>query len=765
MKKFVFYFSFFVILITSLAQAQDPLYYSKKATWQATMLSSIEKLREYNSKSAIENNFTLSDWKAIGPFQKTGENVFYVAFEPEKEILFDKTYNDGKLKWENRPEWKDSKTNLFKESDNSAMYLYRTITSKIDTSITIYLGSDDGIKVWINEKLVLENDASRGCEPNQEIINIKLIKGENKFFMKINNGGGPWGFYFSLYDVSPLTLLWNLTERDFADPKIHEEIYWEKEDLIWDEKADIPRLGENYINAYKRSCEFINSNFEETPSGVKTFSDLKSIRDKYINSRKAEKIVLTPKPPATPRINGSKVFGVRPGHPFQFTIPATGDRPMEFSVANLPKGLQVDKKTGVITGILDTKKEYNVVLIAKNSLGIDKKKFKIVVGDQIALTPPLGWNSWNCFANAVDDGKVRSAADAMVNSGLINHGWTYINIDDCWEIKPGSKDPLLMGEPRDKNGMINTNKKFPNMKALGDYIHSKGLKMGIYSSPGELTCANFTASYKFEKQDAQSYADWGIDYLKYDWCSYWDIEKNPKLPEFKKPYFVMRDALNKVNRDIVYSLCQYGMGKVWEWGDEVGGNCWRTTGDIVDTWESMSGIGFSQDGHEKFAKPGNWNDPDMLVVGYVGWGPRLHPTRLRPNEQYTHISLWCLLSSPLLIGCDMTRFDDFTLSLLTNDEVLAINQDPLGKPAGRIKKDGDIEIWARDLEDGSKAVGIFNLGLKKLPATLKLSDLGLKGKHMVRDLWRQQDISTIENEFNTTVTAHGVVLVKLTSAK
>ena len=231
-------------------------------------------------------------------------------------------------------------------------------------------------------------------------------------------------------------------------------------------------------------------------------------------------------------------------------------------------------------------------------------------------------------------------------------------------------------------GVIQTNEKFPDMKALADYVHSKGLKLGIYSSPGPKTCAGFAASYQNEEQDASTYASWGIDYLKYDWCSYGGIAKDGSLAELQKPYRVMRDALDECGRDIVYSFCQYGMGDVWKWGAEVGGNCWRTTGDINDSWGSMSGIGFGQDGHEKYASPGHWNDPDMLVVGKVGWGPNLHPTGLTPNEQMTHISLWCLLSSPLLIGCDLSDMDQFTLDLLTNDEVLDVNQDPLWQTGG-----------------------------------------------------------------------------------
>jgi alpha-galactosidase len=474
-----------------------------------------------------------------------------------------------------------------------------------------------------------------------------------------------------------------------------------------------------------------------------------------------ERVVLTPKPPLIPRINGPGVFGVRPGHPFLYTIPATGERPMTFGVDDLPAGLTVDEKTGRITGVLPSRGEYTVRLNAQNAEGKTQRIFKIVCGDKIALTPPLGWNSWNCFAGAVDDAKVRSAADAMIRSGLAQHGWTYINIDDCWEIQPGSNDPKLQGQPRDSDGMINTNKKFPDMKALCGYIHGKGLKAGLYSSPGPYTCAGFTGSYKYEAQDARRYAQWGFDYLKYDWCSYGEIAKtDTDLPKLKKPYQVMQQALAKADRDIVYSLCQYGMGDVWKWSAEVGGNCCRTTGDIGDSWSSMAGIGFSQNGHEKYAGPGHWNDPDMLVVGMVGWG-NLHPTGLTPNEQYTHISLWCLLCSPLLIGCDMAQLDEFTLGLLTNDEVLEVNQDPLGKQAARVAQHGNLEVWAKDMQDGSKAVGLFNRSRIESPVTVKWSDLGIGGRQIVRDLWRQKDLGSFETEFTAKVPRHGVVLIRV----
>jgi len=475
-------------------------------------------------------------------------------------------------------------------------------------------------------------------------------------------------------------------------------------------------------------------------------------RIRVIAAPHEEPVVLTPVSGPEPRLRGARLTGVRPGHPFLYGIPATGQRPISFAAENLPAGLILDSASGRISGTLTGAGDYPVILRAKNARGSDERVLRIVCGDRIALTPPLGWNSWNCFANAVDDAKVRSAADAMVASGLAQHGWTYINIDDCWEAG------------RDAQGNILCNEKFPDMKALGDYIHSKGLRFGIYSSPGATTCAGFTASYQHEQQDVDTWAAWGVDYIKYDWCSYDSIAKDKSLPELQKPYQVLRAALDKAPRDIVFSLCQYGMGDVWQWGAEVGGNCWRTTGDITDTWRSMSSIGFGQNGHEKFAGPGHWNDPDMLVVGKVGWGD-LHPTRLKPSEQYTHISLWCLLCSPLLIGCDMAQLDPFTLNLLTNDEVLDVSQDPLGTQAARVAKNGETEVWSKKMEDGSLAVGLFDRGQTEATISVSWNELGLEGPQRVRDLWRQKDLGVLDASFSTQVARHGAVLVRLFPAK
>ncbi|GAA4314676.1 putative Ig domain-containing protein [Compostibacter hankyongensis] len=485
-----------------------------------------------------------------------------------------------------------------------------------------------------------------------------------------------------------------------------------------------------------------------------TFRDSRS--DKDVTAVEGIPYILTPPAPPTPRINGAKIAGVRPGHPFLFRIPATGAAPLRFSAAGLPAGLKLDPASGIITGSIDQAGAYTVKLTVSNKRGKATEDFRIVAGARIALTPAMGWNSWNCWGLSVSDAKVKASADAMVSKGLVSHGWTYINIDDGWE-----------RETRAANGEIVTNDKFPDMKKLADYVHDKGLKIGIYSSPGPRTCGGFLGSYQHELQDAKTYARWGIDYLKYDWCSYGNIApKNPDLEALQKPYRVMQSAFKQIDRDIYFSLCQYGMGDVWKWGDHVGGNSWRTTGDIRDTWKSMSDIGFRQYISSPYAKPGNWNDPDMLVVGKVGWGPNLHNTRLSPDEQYTHISLWCLLSSPLLIGCDMSQLDDFTLSLLTNDEVLAVDQDPLGNQAKKVAEKGNIQIWAKNLEDGSKAVGIFNLGPKMTDADLDLSRLHRSGKQTLRDLWRQQDLGTFSGIYHAQhIPSHGVLLLKVSAAR
>jgi alpha-galactosidase len=453
---------------------------------------------------------------------------------------------------------------------------------------------------------------------------------------------------------------------------------------------------------------------------------------------------------AEPRINGPRVVGTTPGRPFVFLVPATGEGPFAFSASGLPPGLVLDAKTGVVSGSVKKAGTHKVTVTVTGPKGTATRELRIVAGKgKLALTPPLGWNSWNVWGCAVDQDKVKAAADWLVRSGLAAHGFAYINIDDCWEAG------------RAPDGTILTNEKFPDMKGLADYVHGLGLKLGIYSGPGPKTCGGFTASWKHEAQDAKTYADWGIDYLKYDWCSYGDVATGEGREKAVRPYRVMRQGLDASGRDIVFSFCQYGMDKVWEWGEKTGGNLWRTTGDIGDNWWSLSGITFGQPELSKWAGPGHWNDPDMLVVGQVGWGPELHPTKLTPNEQILHITAWSLLAAPLLIGCDLAQLDEFTLALLTNDEVLDVNQDALGAAATRRAGTEDWEVWARPLADGTTAVGLFNKGYDRMEISATWKDLGLKGKLPVRDCWLRKDLGEFAGSFAASVPTHGAMLLRV----
>ena len=354
----------------------------------------------------------------------------------------------------------------------------------------------------------------------------------------------------------------------------------------------------------------------------------------------------------------------------------------------------------------------------------------------LAKTPPMGWNSWNKFAGRVDDPSVRGMADAMVSSGMKDAGYIYINIDDTWE-----------GE-RDAQGNITSNKKFPDMKALSDYVHAKGLKLGIYSSPGPNTCAGYEGTYGHEEQDARTWAAWGIDYLKYDWCGARNLYTDEEMqPVYQK----MGDALRAAGRPIVFSLCQYGFADVWKWGADVGGNLWRTTGDIRDAWDSMTRIGFAQDEHGPFARPGHWNDPDMLEIGNGG---------MNDDEYRTHMSLWSILAAPLLAGNDLRSMPKSIGDILMNREVIAIDQDPAGKEGRRAIQSGEQEIWVRELAGGARAVAAFNRSATPASITLKWTDLGVAKPKKVRDLWAHRD-ETVQASQPVTVPAHGVALFRV----
>ncbi len=477
-------------------------------------------------------------------------------------------------------------------------------------------------------------------------------------------------------------------------------------------------------------------------------------------------VIRTPVAAPAPRINSAGIFGVRPDHPFFYHIPATGDRPMEFSADNLPEGLTLDLKSGTITGKLSETGDYLVTLHAKNGLGESHKKLKIVVGETIALTPAMGWNSWNHYASRITQDIVLENAKAMVDSGLINHGWSYINIDDGWQGTHGGPFHGLLG-----------NEKFPDMEGMCAQIHALGLKFGLYSTPWTISYADFAGSssenpegvftkpaphtkrprrnflpyaigpYHFATNDAAQWAAWGVDYLKYDW--------NPiEFPETME----MSEALRHSGRDVIFSLSNNmnitnapAISKI--------ANSWRTTGDIMANWNRMSELGFGQDAWHPYTGPGHWSDPDMLEIATA------EPKQpgLTPDEEYTHMTLWCLLSAPLLLANDLSNMDAFTKNLLENDEVIAVNQDSLGDQAVTVAHVGDARVYAKKLEDGSRAVGLFNTGTNgPITVTVKWSDLGIEGSHAVRDLWRQKDVGNFKDEFSLPVAAHSGELIKIT---
>lgn len=743
----------------------------------------------------------------------------YLNFAQEIDISKGWKFNQGDdINWSKSTfddrKWKEIELNRFWEFqgyekyDGYAWYRKKVFipsslkqNSYLKDSIKILLGKiDDHDQTFLNGEMIGENGGMRFKFGNQNNdagnsayainrrytipVNHKAIKwdAENiisiRVFDQLGNGGMGDGQKYTLSMVDEIDYVkMDINQTPFSfqnDGYLSKTIYLKsvKEDektfsgTLKVEVIDI--INSKTLATYSLFTQFNNKKtFAFTfslPSYENAIAKYSFEEEKSKNRFEAWQevpYILTPIEKSEPQINSPKVYGVKPNNPFLFTIPASGERPITFSTENLPSGLKIDAQTGIITGTIKEKGEYKVKLIAKNLRGEAKRELKIVVGDKIALTPPMGWNSWNCWGLAVSDEKVRASAKAFIEKGLINYGWTYMNIDDGWEAE------------RDANGVLQPNEKFPDMKKLADDLHGMGLKLGIYSSPGPKTCGGYTGSYNYDQTDINTWANWGIDYVKYDWCSYsdiaklkigknWEISSDKKtLETLKKPYHIMQKAISNANRDIYYSLCQYGWGEVWKWGNEVNGQSWRTTGDIEDTWKSMAGIGFGQAPFYPYAKPGNWNDPDMLVVGSVGWGPKLHDTRLTVNEQYTHISLWSLLSAPLLIGCDMASLDDFTLSLLKNAEVIALNQDPLGKQAQQLIKKDDYQVWVKDIEDGSKAVGIFNMSNDIKEIKIDFNELKLGSDKNVRDIWRGKELGNFKNQYSAKIMSHGVNLIKV----
>lgn len=634
---------------------------------------------------------------------------------------------------------------------------------------------DDCDETFVNGKLV----GKTGSMPNDKngyrmayddlreyIVPTGLIKWnqENVIAVRVYNGNDPGGIYDGVVSVGPVTLEdvvdIRFSEKTSANGQpicnISVESKASEKGVLTVESADLednhPMASLTKNVGKKASVLAFPYDIHKQVSLKATYTDLKT--GSKMTRYYTPKYILTPAAPATPRYNGPLVYGVRTGSPVILRMAFSGEKPMKYSIRNLPEGLKVDENSGVLSGKVAKAGNYKLTFVAENGKGKTEQAFTLKVGEKIALTPPMGWNSWNCWGLSVSQEKVISSAQAIIDKGLADYGYSYINVDDAWE-----------AAKRNADGTIATNEKFPDMKGLGDWLHANGLKFGIYSSPGDYTCGRYLGSIDHEEQDAKTYNEWGVDYLKYDWCGYgreYAKHNDHSVAAYVRPYLKMQQYLREQPRDIFYSLCQYGMADVWKWGHAVDANSWRTTGDITDTWESLYDIGFCrQVGLEPYAGPGHWNDPDMLIVGKVGWSANLRDTRLTPDEQYTHISLWALLAANMLIGCDVAQMDDFTVALLCNNEVNAVNQDVLGRQAKQVVAGDALQVWVRPLADGSQAVGIFNVGNEALSCSLKdvFKQAGIASHSVVRDLWRQKDLAASYDSF--ILPTHGVKLFKV----
>lgn len=492
--------------------------------------------------------------------------------------------------------------------------------------------------------------------------------------------------------------------------------------------------------------------------------------------RKKEKescYLLTPSESDHPRINGPRIYGARPGNPFLYRIPVTGKRPLHIRASDLPAGLSLEENTGIISGITPNKGRYDVALSVENKSGKAEAVFTIVSGDTLSLTPYMGWSSWNTFGDSVSDQRIREITDAVVHTGLADYGYQYINIDDCWNVKAYSDDPKRGGAARDDEECMRSNGYFSDMKDLADYVHRFGLKLGVYSSPGPRGCGGYEGSFGFEKKDAACFADRGIDFLKYDMCSYDKIYED-KLSIYSDqmipPFRIMGNYLAEQKRDILYNIVQYGMRNVWEWGIETKAHSWRISRDIgavedadKNLWESVSAILFNQKGMEQYAGPGHWNDPDYLLSGSyrrdnIG---ELQQTPLSYSEQYSVISMMALSANPIILSFDIRDPDAFTKQLICNADLLEIHQDRDGKQATCIKQDALIEYYLKPLSDGSVALGIFNLRPIQSNVCLDLTELLPFETNEVRDVWRQKTLSEKEIMSGISIPSHGCIVLRI----
>jgi alpha-galactosidase len=491
-----------------------------------------------------------------------------------------------------------------------------------------------------------------------------------------------------------------------------------------------------------------------------------------------------------PAIHGPDITGASANKPFSYSVPVTGERPLSFKAEGLPKGLQIDANTGHISGSIEHDGEYKVLLTAENAHGKSEKELDIAIGKGLALTPPMGWNSWNAWRRWVDDKKVRAAADALVTSGLAARGYTYVNVDSCWQ-----------GERGGKFNAIQPNCKFPDMQALVDYVHGKGLKFGIYSTPwvepwgctedeasadwdggaligcsgGEpdpehlpfrIQDRKYVGIDKYEPNDIAQWIEWRIDFLKYDWA-----------PTDPKSLERMSVPLKAAPRDIIMSVCT-DANITWADAYLKHTEMWRGIPDTEDQWKSVILNGFYMDdfaGCEDWRtkiRPGKWNDLDMTALGpQFDTMTTTKPNRLTPDEQITHMALWALYPSPLILSCDLSAVNDFELRLFGNEEVIAVNQDRLGIAATRIRETRirklgsnrlyNSRIQARPLADGSIAIGIFNLSEESDTISILAEDLNIPRGFKARNLWERRDMGSYDTSLEIKVPSHGAQMLRV----
>ena len=507
------------------------------------------------------------------------------------------------------------------------------------------------------------------------------------------------------------------------------------------------------------------------------------------DARIGEGEILTPEPAAAPRINGARVCGARPGKKFIYRIPCQGDRPMRFTARGLPDSLKLDAKEGVITGLTPTRPgEYPVTFQANNQAGEDTRPWKLVVGEKIALTPPVGYSSWGGHMLDVNDTIIRKVVDVFVHHGLADAGFQYICIDDGWgRIDPdilkghldrfvesgfnteaarkwsqrqfkrmGDFDPnSVAGKMRDANGLPLPNSHFPDMKGLVDHIHSYGLKAGLYSSPGIVTCQVQMGSFGHEKIDARQFARWGFDSLKYDRCgikfTIAKVKKAGKEYDYDAMWRAMPKYLKQQDRDIVYNLCQYGMREPWKWAPAMDMQSWRIGGDL----NHNPGHYFGQAMRiaktlRAYSKPGQWNDPDFMYIDKIkdteNKGAPAREIKLTTNERYQYVSLWSIICAPFFFSCDINAIDEFTIRLLGNCEIVNINQDALGHVAEVVREDKTQTVMIKHLADGSDILAVFNRDNQhEARIAVSWKELGIQGPRELRDVWRQKELGRFEN--------------------